>query len=42
MCPGCNCVWVLSKPLHAFYDVKCDKCRLLSNFANTTKWGIQL
>ncbi len=31
VCPSCGGQWYLEKPLHRFFDFKCDKCLLLSN-----------
>ena len=31
LCPGCGGEWQLASRLHALFDFKCDRCRLLSN-----------
>lgn len=36
-CPSCGGPWRLKEPLHAKFDFKCDKCRLLSNIA----WSVR-
>jgi len=37
LCPSCNRKWLLKERLFGFYDYKCDKCKLLSNFSTLTK-----
>lgn len=32
-CPSCGGDWLLAAPLHAIFDFRCDRCRLLSNVA---------
>ena len=32
-CPKCGLQWLLTKPVHRFFDFRCDNCRLLSTIA---------
>lgn len=33
LCPACGGTWLLAEPLHALFHFKCDRCRLVSNYA---------
>jgi predicted nucleic acid-binding Zn ribbon protein len=32
-CPGCDGPWRLEQPWHRLFDLRCDRCRLVSNIA---------
>jgi predicted nucleic acid-binding Zn ribbon protein len=36
-CPVCRSGWLIDPPLHDLFDLKCDKCRLVSNLA----WNVR-
>lgn len=36
-CPSCGGDWLLGEPLHDTFDFKCDRCRLLSNLALSSR-----
>lgn len=36
-CPSCNKEWLLSNPLHGFYNFKCNECHLISSITSNAK-----
>ena len=36
--PSCKKPWALHTPLHRIFDLRCDRCRLLSNVA----WDVRI
>jgi predicted nucleic acid-binding Zn ribbon protein len=35
-CPICNKGWYLKKPIHNYYDFKCDRCKIVSTKSSNT------